>query len=69
MFLSSDPIVPFDTTDEGLSRYPDWKLVTYPGIDILIRPKGKKHYVKKFELGVGGIDSSKYVSKVSVLLS
>lgn len=40
MFLSSDQTLPFSSAAEGLLLYPKWKLVTFPGSDIVLEIKG-----------------------------
>ena len=40
MFLSSESAPPFERAWDGLKLYPEWKMVSYPGGEIVIQPLG-----------------------------
>lgn len=42
MFLSSESAPPFEKAWDGLKLYPEWKMVSYPGAEIVIQPLGER---------------------------
>lgn len=53
MFFSSTPKIPFTTVEEGIQRYPTWKLLVLTGLEVDIyqeAERGKKIYQEYWDL-------------------